>query len=286
MSGGVFIAVAFALLAISIYFSVLVIQRRHGPSSVLVEDGEQMMKRYEIERNHRIATLFFSTEEDLQICRAISDPAHEKLAELLKGRTDLNGSGKDGVTFLFWAWMVNDLKSFQILLEAGADPDLTVKDVVRVDNEIFANPGDSVLFASLRHIRGMDFLDLALRYTKNVNQLCDGGYNLIQLYFYSGASAQGPYRIDRLLKSGIDFKRPCPNGRSVSEMAVGSVASNFRGEYECILLIEAGAPTEFDGRSLYVYVCDMLNRRSNPNLENLKLWMESNGHTNVSDRNP
>ncbi len=252
---------------------------------VPVPDDQEAIKR--VLSNYRndqlVPKLYFSSKDELEICQAISDSDHVKLEKLLKGRTDLNGKGKDGVTFLFWAWMVNDLKSFRILLDAGADPDLKVSDTILVGGELYAIPGDSVLFASLRHIRGMEFLDLAIRYTTNVNQLCDGGLNLIQVYFYAGASAQGPYRIDRLLASCIDFNRPSPDGRSVSELAVDCVDSNFRGEYECIWLIEAGAPTMFEGRSLYDHVCDLVKRRSTPNLENLKLWMEMNGYATTSD---
>ena len=166
--------------------------------------------------------------------------------------------------------MTNNLDAFKLLLDAGADPDLTVKNEIESGLAVFARAGDSVLFGSLQYRRGGDFLEAALSHTKNPNQVDAGGYNLIHRYF-SATTAQGFNRLDLLIASGIDLSKPSPRDETVCEMAISAIPPNS-STFDCIKVLEAGAPTEFSGRSLYSRVCD------SPKLVEIKVWLESHGH--------
>ena len=244
--------VVFVALAAIVLLSVVVLLSI-SKKNKLTANGQIPKPRW-IDRNYNprlVPSLYFSAKKDLVVCQAISDNNLIRLRDLLTDIPDINSTGKDGVTFLFWAWMVNNLEAFKILLDAGADPDATVKNDVRPDWEIFARAGDSVLFGSLAYRRGGDFFDAALTHTKNPNQVDAGGYNLVHRYFSPGTSAAGFNRIDSLIASGVDLHKPSPRGETVCEMAITAITMRLCSSYECIKLLEAGAPTEYNGRSLY-----------------------------------
>ncbi len=272
--------VVFVTLAAIVLLSVVVLLSVRKKSKLTSND--QLPKPRWIDRNYNprlVPSLYFSAEKDLEVCQAISDNNLARLRDLLTDIPDINSTGKDGVNYLFWAWMVNNLDAFKILLDVGADPDATVKNEVRLDLEIFARAGDSVLFGSLTYRRGGDFLDAALKRTKNPNQVDAGGYNLIHRYFSVGTSAIGLNRIDSLIASGVDLHKPSPLGQTVCEMSIFAVQINFRFPSECIKLLEAGAPTELNGKSLYSKVCDIVERGSDLRMIEIKSWLETHGRT-------
>ena len=215
---------------------------------------------------------YFSVERDLAVCRAISDNELQRLEKLIADIPDVNVTGKHGFNFLFWAWMTDNLDAFKMLLRAGADPDARIKIDLRRDIGFFAMKGDSVLFATLTYRRGGDFLDAALKYTKDPNQVDAGGYNLIHRYFSIGATPPAFNRLDSLIASGVDLHKPSPLDESVCEMSITSFFQKHSSASECIMLLEAGAPAEWSGRSLYSKV------RNSPDLIEIKKWLESHGH--------
>ena len=217
-------------------------------------------------------TRYFSAETDLAVCCAISDNNLQRLEQLIADIPDVNVTGEGGFNFLFWAWMTDNLDAFKMLLSAGADPDAKIKNDLRRDIGFFAMAGDSVLFATLTYRRGSDFLDAALKYTKDSNQVDAGGYNLIHRYFSIGATAPAFNRLDSLIASGVDLHRPSPLNESVCEMSINSFFRKHNSASECIMLLEAGAPAEWSGRSLYSMV------RNVPGLIEIKTWLESHGH--------
>ncbi len=269
--------VVFVALAAIVFLSVGVLLSVGKKSKLTTKD--QLPKPRWIDRNYNprlVPSLYFSAAKDLEVCQAISDNNLIRLRDLLTDFPDINSTGKDGVTFLFWAWMVNNLEAFKILLDLGADPDATVKNELRLDLEIFARAGDSVLFGSLKFRRGGDFLDAALKYTRNPNQVDAGGYNLVHRYFSPGTSADGFNRIDSLIASGVDLHKPSPRGETVCEMAITAMIMRLCSSYECIRLLEAGAPTEYNGRSLYSSV----EKGRDVEMVEIKSWLESHGYAN------
>ncbi len=63
---------------------------------------------------------YFDNPKILELCRAISEKQHERVRELIPN-VDLNTQGSGGITLLYWAYFSNDLESFKLLLQAGAD---------------------------------------------------------------------------------------------------------------------------------------------------------------------
>ncbi len=113
---------------------------------------------------------YFKEPKVLELCHAISEKQHDRVRELMPG-VDLNTQGSGGITLLYWAYFSNDLESFKLLLQAGADPDLRLNEVhdfkVKMLRPLL--PSDSIFFACLEH-RRYDFFFAAVPYTDDVNQ--------------------------------------------------------------------------------------------------------------------
>ncbi len=93
---------------------------------------------------------YFDNPKILELCRAISEKQHERVRELIPN-VDLNTQGSGGITLLYWAYFSNDLESFKLLLQAGADPDLQLNEVYRFKVKVLRPllPSDSIFFACL-----------------------------------------------------------------------------------------------------------------------------------------
>ena len=141
--------VVFVALAAIGLLSVVVLLSVRKKSKLTTND--QLPKPHWIDRNYNpklVPSLYFSAEKDIEVCQAISDNNLKRLRDLLTDIPDINSTGKDGVTFLFWAWMVNNLDAFKILLDVGADPDATVK--TRFDSTWRFSQGQGTPFYSAR----------------------------------------------------------------------------------------------------------------------------------------
>ncbi len=113
---------------------------------------------------------YFDDPKILELCHAISEKQHDRVRELMP-TVDLNTRGTGGINLLYWAYFSNDIESFKLLLQAGADPDLRLKEGYRFKVKMLRPllPSDSIFFACLEH-RRYDFFFAAVPYTDDVNQ--------------------------------------------------------------------------------------------------------------------
>ncbi len=122
---------------------------------------------------------YFKDPNVLELCHAISEKQHDRVRELMPG-VDLNTRGNNGITLLHWAYFSNDLESFKLLLQGGADPDLRLDEgylfKVKKLRPILA--GDSIFFALIEHSR-YDFFYAAVPYTADVHQTGAGSQNFL-----------------------------------------------------------------------------------------------------------
>ncbi len=84
---------------------------------------------------------------------------------------DINKQGATGVTPLYWAYFAGNRKAFELLLEAGADPDKRSNDQFKFKKKWLEElrPLDSLLFTLVRHDR-YDYFFLTIPYSADVRQ--------------------------------------------------------------------------------------------------------------------
>ncbi len=156
---------------------------------------------------------YFKEPRILELCHAISENQHDRVQELIQS-INLNAQGDGGITFLYWAYFCKDLKSFERLLEAGADPDLTLTAThkFRVKPLRSLNPEDSIFFALLEHEQ-YDFFFAALPYTADVHQKGAVSQNLLhRAMVYTSIDRAN---LARLVELGFDLNARDARGKTV-----------------------------------------------------------------------
>lgn len=117
----------------------------------------------------------------------------DEVQKLIKDKVNVNERGKDGITALFWVLTCDTSVGMKVLLENGADPNLTLKD------------GSSViLFAAI--YENSDYLKLLLEAEANPN-LAAKGHRKTPLInaFKLGAKSNAWTNFDLLIDSNVDL---------------------------------------------------------------------------------
>lgn len=117
-----------------------------------------------------------------------------KLDELVKQGVNVNSSGNQGATPLFWALRNENFSGFKRLLELGADP-----------NIVFAD--SSIMHWAARH-KDIRFLQLALKFKGNPDLYAG---NPKKTPIFNTISVEGGDNLpalELLLKSGADINAP------------------------------------------------------------------------------
>src|SRR5690554_2968373 len=70
------------------------------------------------------AGAFFKDQSIVALCHAIERNDLELMQRLIDGGVDVNARGKDNVTPLLWAYPDNKPERLEVLLRAGADPNV------------------------------------------------------------------------------------------------------------------------------------------------------------------
>ena len=178
-----------------------------------------------------LARDFFEDREQLALCEAISSNDLDDIKLLAKSQKLINSPGKHGFTILHWAFVNENLVAFQVLLQAGADPDLKLTQ--HIDGKHFAfYKNDSILFSSLRCYRPAYCL-AALPYSKNPNQLC-GEDNLLHTYFLTSVTTN-ENELKQFIHQKVDVLKIGSYGYTPCHWAAS------KNPKLCIPLIEAGA---------------------------------------------
>ncbi len=91
---------------------------------------------------------FFADPKVIELCRAIEKDDLKEIEALIAGGVDVNAKGKDNMTPLMWAFPDEKLSRFEMLLRAGADPNVYITSDLGVPNGF--TKGDSVTHMACR----------------------------------------------------------------------------------------------------------------------------------------
>ncbi len=214
---------------------------------------------------------FFDQPEIIELCRAISDRNFQELERLIE-TVDVNTQGANGVTPLFWAYFAGNVKAFELLLEAGASPDLKLTSIFKFKKERFGElrPQDSILFTLIRHDR-YDFFFRALAYSADVRQSGYGGESLLHTAIRS--RNVGWEIMSRLVDTGVDVNARDQSGSHAFQSALGRLST------ESIVVDGLKLAADKMSDSMIQSIFDDANDNSNvysANFREVVEWMEKN----------
>lgn len=184
------------------------------------------------------ASDFFDKKKLLPLCEAISAGDVQTVRRLIDSGVNLNASGKHGLTPLYWAYIVDNMELFKLLLKHGADPDQKLQEPIgpRWQRPFFR--GDSVMWSSLKQTRP-DYCLAALPYTADADQVGQTGDNFINLFLIEDLGVT-PVRMRRFIQFGIDVNRKDRFGETPCHQALVSQTGWDRPN-ACLELLKAGA---------------------------------------------
>jgi len=123
----------------------------------------ELMSRHNAEQ-------WFNDQKDIDFCHAVEWGDTWKMEKMLKEGININRQGKQGVTFLAYAYLKNNKKSYQFLLENGADPNLVFKTEEKIEGNITPLEFEySTLTMAAEDKDDPFYLALGLKYSGNPN---------------------------------------------------------------------------------------------------------------------
>ena len=140
---------------------------------------------------------YFSKEE-YPIIEAISNNDKDKLQDMMAHGWNVNSSGKDGMTYLYYAVFTDNYKMTEFLLEKGADPNLLSK-LVSPDGDYTKNalPIETACYSE----HNIKFLKLLIKYGANVND------DRAPLPIVAAAFNEDKRKVEYLLEHGSDINK-------------------------------------------------------------------------------
>lgn len=182
---------------------------------------------------------FYDDPQLIELCRAIEADDLEKIQQLINAGVDVNARGKDNMTPLMWAFPDEKLPRFEMLLKAGADPNVYIKTDLGVPNG-FAK-GDSVTHMACRTY--FPYFNAVFENGGDPNLIDGRRVERGQTPIYSvveGAVPDAKERIKLLLDKGADINHRLEDFSGGGNILI--YAAIHYGQYDlCSFLIDQGA---------------------------------------------
>lgn len=169
----------------------------------------------------------FDEPSVIALADAIKNEDLPEIDRIVSSGVDINTGGRDNVSPLGWALMVNKKAAFQRLLERGADPNRMVWNSVPLISITAKNDTDS------------DWLESALKHKgdPNIVNSVAGIPNGKETPIFNAVRSRNKKNLELLIKAGADL-----NHRKYNDNTPLMVCCVYATEYDtALLLLEAGA---------------------------------------------
>lgn len=169
---------------------------------------------------------YFTDPLQQKLAQAIARGDAEKISDVIKQGADVNAVGKDRMRPLFWAMAKRRLKEFEILLQHGADPNITAEKISDSDYPL-------ALMELAAIAENPDYLRAALRYKGDPNFVVPASERSI---LYEAIMNERIHNVRLLVENGAKVNVRDSSGESPA-MTAASINS-----YDIVyLLLEKGA---------------------------------------------
>lgn len=186
------------------------------------------------------ASDYFEVAAHRRVCEAIELGQIDAIEALIQSGIDVNASGKDGMTFLMWAYAANQIEAFSRLLKLGADPDQSMKISLRSEQTKHRRPkpGDCVTIVVFAEAQEK-WRSVVVEAGGNLNAINAEDHMTVLLAAGGRQSDSLAVTREIICRNGIDLNFRDQFGLNAL------MYSAMRGDYECsVLLIEAGASVD------------------------------------------
>lgn len=234
------------------------------------------------QRNNWNAEDFFEQVDVVKLCLAIEARDLKEMQRLIDLGVDVNTLGKDNMTPLLWAFPDDHPDRLELLLKAGADPNVYFKGDFGVPG--FFQPGESVTHLACRS--QFDHFKLVFKYGGDPNLPNKSWHNRSPAFeIFRGTDIS--VRLKTLIKLGIDVNQHEHIGAGGDTLLMKLA---WREEYElCLFLIQSGAdPIRFENGKHIARLIHRLAGRQVPkdpkrrgDYDKLVAFLESKGESIV-----
>jgi hypothetical protein len=169
---------------------------------------------------------YFAEPLQVKLAEAVARGKPDQISELIKQGADVNAKGPDGMRPLFWAMAKSSLKGFEILLQNGADPNVTAEGAIKDKR-----PSSVIEIAAIAE--NPEYLRLALKHGGDPNFLVGYGDRTI---IYEAIMNNRTDNIRILIEAEADLSHRDTAGET--PMLTAASIKNFDMVY---LFLERGA---------------------------------------------
>ena len=185
------------LLKLSFIIGVVIIMNMSG----FAFGGNKVLVLELLSRHN--AEYWFSDKMSVEFCHAIEWSDTKKIDKMLNEGLEINRQGKQGMTFIAYAYLKDKKKSYEYLLEHGANPNLTLITEEKIEGDVSPFKFEySTLTMAAEDSEDPFYLDLGLKHGGNPNAIVDDVHILhnairvesltnVQLLVEAGASLNG-----------------------------------------------------------------------------------------------
>ena len=269
------IVAAHLILGVLLYSLVFIIAGLTG-SPINVPD---VLKVYinRINRLNWIAEEYFDDPKEVALCKAIEKQDIGAIDKLIAGGVDINAKGKDGMSFLLWAYPAGE-KVFERILHHGADPNYVCTDTAQYGAKGYLPKGRTILVRGImsnNDPKFKNYVNLLLQHG------ADPDLGMIPPIFIALETRYNDELLQQLIDAGANLNADGDGGSyPVTEAAV-------RQRYSALMiLLEAGAaydPSSLSGlnmqRILHRQKTTSMNDDVKKEYQKCINWLEKRGVT-------
>ena len=187
---------------------------------------------------------YFTDPVQVKLAEMVARGDADRIREVIDQGADVNAEGRDGMRPLFWAMGKNSLNGFEILLENGANPNVTASG--RINGE---GPPSVMELAAIAE--NPEYLRLALKHSGDPNFKVNYGDRTI---IFEAILNNRTENVDTLSKGGADLSHQDTAGQTA--IVTAAAISNYDMVY---LLLERGADPTIKDRWGYGLV-EIMNK--------------------------
>ena len=204
------------------------------------------------------ADYWYTGKKDISFCHAIEWGDTNKMGKMIKEGLDINTRGKDGMTFLIYAYLKLNKKSFEYLLEHGADPNIIMESNEKPEGWVNMNFSLSALTLATEDKYDTFYLKSCLEHGGNPNAVIYTKYSNDYIFgrhilYNAIVDAESLTNIKLLVEAGSDV-----NGLKKEPGTSTPLSQSIDiDRYDiAIYLLEKGADPEISKDSIIRYIYD------------------------------